>query len=120
MTTILRRTALLAVLFGLASLAWADNSAVVGTWNCVATDGAKAKWQWTLVIADNNGTLSGTATGHAGTLPLSNMAFDGTNLTFSVATNDQSYSVQLTVTGTTMSGSYTGTDNGTVQARLQQ
>ena len=91
----------------------------MGTWNCVATDETLAKSTWTLVIADNGGTLSGTTTGHAGTFPLSNLGFDGTNLTFSVATADQSYSVQLTVTGNTMSGTYSGSSGGRVRATLQ-
>jgi len=120
MKTMTRKLVLLAALLALAWVAWAQNSAVVGTWNCVATDQTPARWPWTLVISSNGGTLSGTTTGHAGTFPLNNLSLSGTTLTFSVTTSSQSYSVRLTVSGTTMSGTYSGSSSGKVTAAPQQ
>lgn len=120
MITAVRRLVLLAVVLGLAWAGWAQSASAVGTWSCVATDQTYAKFPWTLVISNSGGTLSGTTTGHAGTFPLLNLNFNGTVLTFNVTTDDQSYSAKLTVSGTTMTGTYSGSGSGKVTGTLQQ
>jgi hypothetical protein len=120
MTTMKRGLVVLVAVLAIAWAAFAQGGSAVGTWNCTATDQTHAQWPWTLVISSSSGTLSGTATGHAGTFPLSNVNFDGTNLTFSVSSSDQSYSAQLKVAGTSMTGTYSGSSSGTVTGSLQQ
>jgi len=106
----------------MACVARADSgNAAVGTWNCVATDRDNGDTaNWTMVItADSGGNLSGTVTGGPGQFTMVNPVLNGNTLTFQVASGNLSFSAQLTISGSSISGTYSGSANGTVAGDKQ-
>ncbi len=107
------------LLFGLA-LCWADDSAIVGKWDCSATDEAGQQSNWTLVVNSDGGKLSGTLSGDPGEFALVDPKLDGNTFSFKVIVNDVTYTTELTLDGKTMSGKYHGAEaSGTIKATKQ-
>jgi len=104
------------LLFG-ALACWAAKNSVVGTWDVVATDDAGQASNWTMVVKDEGGKLTGTLTGDPGEFTITDAKLSGSTFTFTVVVNESSYSVQTTVNGNKIEGKYQGADaSGTVKA----
>ncbi len=104
------------LLFG-SMAAWAaDNAAVVGTWDVTSTDESGQPMNWTLVVKDDGGKLSGTLSGDAGELPIVDAKLDGNAFSFKVVVNEATYTTEGTVTGNKFDGKYKGPEGaGTVK-----
>jgi hypothetical protein len=113
-------TLLLAVLsIGLA-LCWAADNPAVGKWDCTATDDAGQASNWTLVVKEDDGKLSGTLSGDPGEFDLADLKVDGNSFTFKVVVNDATYTVETTIDGNKLEGKYTGPEaSGTIKATKQ-
>jgi len=93
-------------------VSWADNSAAVGTWDVVGTDDAGQSSNWTLVVKEDGGKLTGTLTGDPGEFPIVEPKVDGNSFTFKVVVNESTYSVEGTIDGNKFEGKYKGPDSG--------
>jgi hypothetical protein len=107
------------LLFGFA-LCWAAESAIVGKWDCSATDDAGQQSNWTLVVTDEGGKLAGTLTGDPGEFALVDPKMEGDSFTFKVIVNDVTYTGEVTIDGKTMTGKYHGAEaSGTIKGTKQ-
>ena len=95
------------VLFG-SLLCWAADSRVAGTWDVVGTDEAGQTANWTLVVKDEGGKISGTLTGDPGEFTISDAKLDGNSFTFKVIVNEATYAVETTIDGKKFEGKYKG------------
>ncbi len=95
------------VLFAaLASTLWAGG--VAGTWQLVLTPEDGDETEWTLVLRDEGGKLSGTLSGEPGDFPIRDVRFEDGVLTFKVTIDEETVAHEARVTGSTLSGSYAG------------
>jgi hypothetical protein len=94
----------------------AADSPVVGTWDCVSTDDAGQNSNWTLVVKEDDGKLSGTLSGDPGEFAIVDPRLDGKTFTFKVVVNDATYSVETTLDGAKFEGKYKGPEaSGTLK-----
>jgi len=104
------------LLFGSLAAWAADNSAVVGQWDVVSTDEAGQTANWTLIVKDDGGKLSGTLSGDPGEFPIVDPKLDGNTFTFKVVVNEATYTTEGTINGNKFEGKYTGPEaTGTVK-----
>ncbi|MGA3040755.1 MAG: hypothetical protein ABSF54_08210 [Bryobacteraceae bacterium] len=98
--------------------AWAaDNAVVVGTWDVVSTDEAGQPTNWTMVVKDDGGKLSGTLSGDMGELPIVDAKLDGNTFTFKIVVNEATYITEGTIDGKKFDGKFKGPEaEGTVKA----
>jgi hypothetical protein len=107
------------ILFGCAAC-WAADNAVVGKWDVVATDEAGSPSNWTLVVKEDGGKLSGTLSGDPGEFPIVDAKVDGKAFSFKVVVNEADYVVEGTVDGNKFEGKYKGPEaSGTVKGSRQ-
>ncbi|MGO4883642.1 MAG: hypothetical protein ACLP59_22900 [Bryobacteraceae bacterium] len=97
--------------------AWAADNPVVGTWDVVSTDDAGQTANWTLIVKDDGGKLTGTLSGDPGEFPIVDAKLDGTSFSFKVVVNETTYTTSGTIIdGTKFDGKYTGPEaTGTVK-----
>lgn len=99
----------LALLAGCAGMMAAEKS-VVGTWKCVSDTPDGDEVRWTLTITEQGGKLAGTAAGEPGEFPLIDPKLEGDTLTFRVAVEGETYTIEAKVSGTQLEGSWKGRD----------
>ena len=98
---------LLALFFAFALLG-AENP-VVGTWDCVAVPDQGDTSNWTLVVKEVEGKLTGTLTSSDGAeLPLVDPKLDGDRFVFAVMVNEEKYTAENKVSGDKLEGRYKG------------
>jgi len=86
-------------------------SPIVGTWDCTATPDQGDVSNWTLVVKEIDGKLSGALTSPDGAeLPLVNPKLDGNRFVFTVMINGESYTAESKVDGAKFEGRYKGPD----------
>lgn len=95
------------LMFGTMQCRAADNP-VVGTWDCVSTDDAGQTSNWTLVVKEDAGKLSGSLSGDPGEFALVDAKLAGHAFTFKVVVNEASYEVETTIDGNKLEGKYKG------------
>ena len=107
------------LLFGLCAC-WAADNAVVGKWDCTATDDAGQASNWTMTVKDDGGKLSGTLSGDPGEFELVDPKLEGNSFTFKVVVNDATYTVETTIDGDKLEGKYSGAEaSGTLKGTKQ-
>jgi hypothetical protein len=94
-------------LFGCA-LCWASDSAIVGKWECTATDEAGQQTNWTLVVTNDGGKLAGSLAGDPGEFALVDPKLDGNTFSFKVIVNEAAYTSEVTIDGKKLEGKYKG------------
>jgi len=98
---------LLALLFAVSVLA-SDNP-IVGTWDCVAVSDQGETSNWTLVVKEVDGKLSGMLSNAEGVeFPLLDPKLDGDRFVFAVTINEQKYTSENKVGGDKFEGRYKG------------
>jgi hypothetical protein len=103
------------VLFSFAAC-WAADKPVVGKWDVVSTDDAGQTANWTIVVKDDGGTLSGTLSGDPGEFTMVDPKLDGNNFSFKVIVNESTYVVEVTLDGGKLDGKYKGAEaSGTLK-----
>lgn len=114
---------LLAVLLGLAIAAVASgpaagaNAKIVGIWNGSSSN----SYEFTITLKNQNGKLQGDFDVQGTDLTMNNIQFDGSNLSFGIDTQQGEYSMQATVAGDSMSGTFKSDgDSGTWKATRGQ
>ena len=108
------------LLFGLVTC-WAADNAAVGKWDVTATDEAGQTSNWTLVVKEDDGKLSGTLSGDPGEFPIVDPKVDGSTFTFKVVVNESDYQVEGTIDGNKFDGKYKGPEaSGTVKGTKQE
>ena len=72
---------------------------------------------WTLIVKDDGGKLTGTLSGDPGEFPIDDAKLDGTSFSFKVVVNETTYTTSGTIIdGTKFDGKYTGPEaTGTVK-----
>ncbi len=83
-------------------------SAADGKWRFTATDSEGNESQWVLELKTQDGKLTGTLSGDTADLPLIDPKSDEKTITFKVAIDDDTYSVELNVDGDKLEGKYSG------------
>lgn len=107
------------LLFGL-TLSWAADNPAVGKWECVNTDDAGQTSNWTLVVKEDNGVLTGTLSGDPGEFSIVDAKVDGDSFTFKVVVNDSTYTVENKLDGNKIEGKYKGPESsGTIKGTKQ-
>lgn len=96
------------LLFASAAVWAADNTAVVGQWDCVGTDDAGQTANWTLTVKDDGGKLGGTLSGDPGEFTLVDAKLEGSVFTFKVVVNEATYTVETIIDGAKFDGKYKG------------
>lgn len=98
----------LALLCLMSRAAPADASTLTGTWDLVSEtpDGDQVKWD--LTFKDDNGKLTAVASSENGEIPVKDLKLDGDSITFTVAYQDNDYQITLTVSGTSLTGKWSG------------
>jgi len=89
-------------------VAWAADNPAVGTWEVVGTDDAGETANWTLVVKDDGGKLSGTLSGDMGEFTIVDPKMDGNAFTFKVVVNEATYTTEATIDGNKFVGKYKG------------
>jgi hypothetical protein len=114
---------LVAILLGLAVAAVASgpavgaNAKIVGVWNGSSSN----SYEFTITVKEENGRLQGNFEVQGSDLPMDNLQFDGSKLSFDLDTQQGEYSLQGTVDGNSMSGTYKSDgDSGTWKATRGQ
>ena len=108
----------LAVVIGCATVLAAENP-VAGTWKVVSR-GAE-ELNWTLIVKEQDGKLSGTLKGDLAEFELIDPKLDGDSFTFKVSPDDATtIAVAGKVSGKSMQGTFKGpNDEGTFTAEKQ-
>jgi hypothetical protein len=117
-----RRIMLIAMLAALASAgaAMAAENAVVGLWQVVSDSPGGEQYQWKLEIKEEDGKLSGSLSGGPGQFPLLEPKFEDGTLTFKVTIEEQTYAIQMKVTGAKIEGTWKGpSSQGTMKGSKQ-
>ncbi len=113
-------TLFLAILLCGFGLCWAADNPAVGKWECTATDDAGQTSNWTMVVKEENGKLSGTLSGDPGEFDIVDAKVEGNAFTFKVVVNDVSYTVETTIDGNKLEGKYSGAEaSGTLKGTKQ-
>lgn len=102
-----RRALLCSLLLLLCLVALAAAKSIVGTWDCV-TNTADGEMKWVLVVKEEGGKLSGTATGDRGALDLIDPRLDGDVFSFKADVDGVTYTVKLRLSGDRISGTWSG------------
>ncbi len=120
----MRSTAVLlaaAILLAPAALSGAGNP-IVGKWACVSKSDSGPELQWTMVVAEDGGKLSGRFVGETGDeVPLVEPKFEGDTFSFKIDVNPSCIvDAKLKVTGDKFEGTFgcaeaAGTLKGTKQ-----
>ncbi|GEM_PF-3278750 len=93
---------------------------VVGRWKCASKAGGEPV-DWTLIVKENAGTLSGLVDLGYGELALSELKFDGKQFTFKFSINEKPYIANTTIDGDTIQGSFKGEEaSGTLKGTRQK
>ncbi len=67
---------------------WAADHPLVGKWDCTSDDGSGQERNWTLMVKEDGGKLSGSLLGTAGEIiPLIEPALEGSMFTFKMEVN---------------------------------
>ena len=87
----------------------ADAATLTGTWDLVSEtpDGDQVKWSLTFKN-DDSGKLTATASSENGDIPVKDLKLDGDTITFTVSYQDNDYEITLTVSGTSLTGKWSG------------
>jgi len=94
--------------------AFAAGSAIAGTWNLTA-DTADGEMRWTMVVKDDGGKLSGTASASQGDYTLEEPRLDGNEFSFKITLEDAVYRVSMVIDGSRVSGKWNGpSDRGKI------
>jgi hypothetical protein len=109
------RMLILAALSAALSLA-AD---VAGKWELRAVQATGEEMSVQLVIREAEGKLTGTVYAEGEAVPVKSISLAGDDLSFQVQTDEATFTVKLTVSGQTATGSYKGSDgtSGKVSAK---
>lgn len=114
---------LLAALLALAMAAVASgptagaNAKITGVWSGSSSN----SYDFTLTLKDQDGTLQGDFVVQGSDLTMNNIQFDGSKLSFGLDTEQGEYSLQATVNGDSMSGTFKSDgDSGTWKATRGQ
>jgi hypothetical protein len=115
----IRLSLALLALTGAVALAAAAN-AVVGTWQLVSDSPGGEQYNWTLVLKEDEGKLSGTMTGGPGAYTLLEPKLEGETFTFKVTIDEQTYSIQAKISGGKFDGTWKGPGSqGTIKGTKQ-
>jgi len=99
------------ILFSFA-ICWAADNPIVGKWDCIGTDDSGQASNWTMVVKDDGGKLTGTLSGDPGEFQLVDAKLEGDTFTFKVVVNDETYTVESKLTGNKVEGKYKGPEGG--------
>jgi hypothetical protein len=106
----------LTLLLACCAASFAADKPVVGTWDCVSTDDAGQTANWTMVVKEDSGNLTGTLSGDPGEFTMVDPKLDGNNFSFKVVVNESSYLVETTIDGKKLEGKYKGAEaSGTLK-----
>ena len=84
-----------------------DNAALAGKWNMTSeTNGDPV--QWTLVLKNENGTLTGFLTTDESEQPAKDFKYEGGVITFKAPYQGQDYDIQLKLVGDKLDGTWSG------------
>ncbi|HWR52491.1 MAG TPA: hypothetical protein VN428_15370 [Bryobacteraceae bacterium] len=91
-----------------------------GSWKISAVTPSGDEMQWTMVIKDTDGKLTGQLIGEPGEFPLSDVAFADDTLKAKLVV-DTSYTIELKVDGNKLDGKWTNTEgaSGSVKGQKQ-
>lgn len=90
---------------------FAAGSAISGTWSLTA-DTADGEMRWTMVVKDDGGKLSGTASASQGDYTLEEPKLDGNEFTFKITLEGAVYRVSMVIDGSRISGRWNGPSDG--------
>jgi hypothetical protein len=100
----------IATLFAAISGFAQDHKALMGKWNMISeTDGDPVNW--TLVLKDDGGKLTGTLTSPDGEALAKDFSYDGGVIKFKAPYNDQDYDIELKLVGDKLDGTWSGDGN---------
>ena len=89
-----------------------DNAALVGKWNMTSESNGDPV-NWTLVLKDENGKLTGFLTTDASEQPAKDFKYDAGAITFKAPYQGQDYDIQLKLVGDKLDGTWSaGGDSG--------
>jgi hypothetical protein len=109
-------TLFLTILLFSFAICWAADNPIVGKWDCVGTDDNGQPTNWTMVVKDDGGKLTGTLSGDPGEFQLVDAKLEGDTFTFKVVVNDETYTVESKLTGNKVEGKYKGPEgSGTIK-----
>ena len=89
-------------------LAAAANEAI-GTWDVTSSANEGNEMNWTLVIKEDGGKLTGTISGEPGDFTLEDVKVDGHTLTFKITIDAETYSSEVKISDGKLEGGYKGT-----------
>ena len=100
----------IAALFAAVSGFGQEHKELAGKWNMVSeTDGDPVNW--TLVLKDDGGKLTGTLTSPDGEAPAKDFSYEGGVIKFKAPYDDQEYEVELKLVGDKLDGTWSGNGN---------
>jgi hypothetical protein len=105
-------TLFLTILLFTFAVCQADSSTIVGKWDCVGVDDAGQSSNWSLVVKEDGGKLTGTLSGDPGEFDIVDAKLDGDAFTFKVVVNDSTYTVESKLSGKKLDGKYKGPEGG--------
>jgi hypothetical protein len=108
------------ILVAVAAVLLAAGNAVVGTWKVVSDSPDGTQYNWTLVVKEEGGRLSGALTGSMGQFPLIEPRLEGDTFTCKVTVEETTYAIQSTITGDKFDGVWKGAaSQGTIKGSKQ-
>ena len=90
---------------------FAAGSAISGTWNLTA-DTADGEMRWTMVVKDDGGKLSGTASASQGDYTMEDPRLDGNEFSFKITFDGAVYRVSMVIDGSRVVGKWSGPSDG--------
>lgn len=85
----------------------ANNSPVVGTWNCVAHGGENGDVPFTLYLDQSGDELSGSVSAPQGSTDLSSVSFKDNHLKITIETDEHDYVLTATLANGKLAGTWT-------------
>jgi len=84
----------------------ANNSPLVGSWNCVAHGGENGDVPFTLYLDQNGDELSGSVSAPQGSTGLSSVSFKDNHLKITIETAEHDYVLTATLAGGKLAGKW--------------
>ena len=93
---------------------------VAGTWQFLSTSESGDETDWKMVLVEQDGKLTGTASSELGEYTLEDLKFENGRLTFKVVIDNEDFLVDARIQGSDLEGAYSSrSEKGTIKGKKQ-